>query len=139
MARGWNREGTFYIETCYTCQVEFGLPASVHNVLRQMADKATFYCPYGHAQSYVKGQSQEDKLRQERDRLAQRLAERDDTIRELHSDRLAALKRVAVEKGKVTRLKNRTAAGVCPCCNRHFTALERHMHTKHPEFKKEDA
>lgn len=37
-------------------------------------------------------------------------------------------------RGQVTRLKNRAAAGMCPCCNRHFTNLERHMATKHPDF-----
>lgn len=41
-------------------------------------------------------------------------------------------------KGQVTRLKNRASAGVCPCCNRHFEALERHMKTKHPEFTQEE-
>ena len=33
---------------------------------------------------------------------------------------------------KLRRVKN----GVCPCCKRHFTNLERHMKTKHPEAKK---
>lgn len=139
MPRGWNRDNTFFVETCYTCKVEFGLPRSVYEVLQQMAEKTTFYCPYGHPQHYVSGQTEAEKLRQERDRLTQRLAEKDDTIRALEDARVAAEKRASVQKGKVTRLKNRTAAGVCPCCNRHFTALERHMHTKHPEFRKEDA
>jgi hypothetical protein len=27
----------------------------------------------------------------------------------------------------------RVNAGICPCCNRHFTDLERHMKSKHVE------
>ncbi len=33
-----------------------------------------------------------------------------------------------------TRIKNRIAAGVCPCCNRSFQNLSRHMSNKHPTF-----
>jgi hypothetical protein len=31
----------------------------------------------------------------------------------------------------------RIGNGVCPCCNRSFTNLRRHMTTKHPEYPKE--
>ena len=37
------------------------------------------------------------------------------------------------EQKKLDRVKN----GVCPCCNRHFKNLERHMTGQHPEFKNE--
>ena len=37
-------------------------------------------------------------------------------------------------KAAKTRLKNRIARGICPCCKRHFTNLQRHMDCKHPEF-----
>lgn len=40
-------------------------------------------------------------------------------------------------RGQVTRLKNRAAAGVCPCCNRTFHQLVRHMAAKHPDFAAE--
>jgi ssDNA-binding Zn-finger/Zn-ribbon topoisomerase 1 len=30
--------------------------------------------------------------------------------------------------------KTRTANGVCPCCNRAFVQLQRHMETKHPDY-----
>lgn len=41
-------------------------------------------------------------------------------------------------KGVATRLKNRAAHGVCPCCNRTFQQLARHMSAKHPDFKTAD-
>lgn len=34
-------------------------------------------------------------------------------------------------------MKNRVANGVCPCCNRHFENLERHMKGQHPDFQPE--
>lgn len=38
------------------------------------------------------------------------------------------------QKAAKTRMKNRIANGVCPCCNRHFANVQRHIRTKHPEF-----
>lgn len=35
---------------------------------------------------------------------------------------------------KLKRHLKRTVAGVCPCCNRTFQQLQRHMKTKHPDF-----
>ena len=47
----------------------------------------------------------------------------------------AARKRLSAQKGATTRLKNRSKAGVCPCCTRTFKQLAAHMKNKHPEFK----
>ena len=41
-----------------------------------------------------------------------------------------------VLKGQVTKIKKRIGNGVCPCCNRSFEDLRRHMNTKHPDYKK---
>lgn len=43
-------------------------------------------------------------------------------------------RRRRAEKAAKTRIKNRVAKGVCPCCNRHFENLHRHMQTKHPDY-----
>ena len=37
-----------------------------------------------------------------------------------------------------TRLKNRIANGVCPCYNRYFEKLQRHIQNKHPKYLKTD-
>jgi hypothetical protein len=42
---------------------------------------------------------------------------------------------LTAHKGHTTRIKNRIAAGVCPCCNRTFKNLARHMGNKHPDYK----
>ena len=46
-------------------------------------------------------------------------------------------RRLSATQGVVTRTKNRVARGVCPCCDRHFTNLQRHMQTKHPDYENE--
>jgi chemotaxis response regulator CheB len=37
-------------------------------------------------------------------------------------------------RAQLTKTKKRVANGVCPCCNRTFKQLARHMKAKHPEF-----
>lgn len=38
---------------------------------------------------------------------------------------------------KALEIKKRVGNGVCPCCNRTFENLSRHMSCKHPEYKTE--
>ena len=39
-------------------------------------------------------------------------------------------------RGVNTKLKKRVAAGVCPCCQRSFINLRRHMTTQHADYVK---
>lgn len=39
----------------------------------------------------------------------------------------------AATKGTLTKIRKRVHNGVCPCCNRTFANLARHMKTKHPD------
>jgi len=45
---------------------------------------------------------------------------------------------LSATRGVLTRTKNRIGKGVCPCCNRSFTDLHRHMQTKHPKYAESD-
>lgn len=89
-----------------------------------------WHCPNGHPLIYR--ESEADKLRRERDRLTQRIAQKDDELRDLENRRRAAL-------GQVTKLRNRVGNGVCPCCARSFTNLRRHMETQHADWRAEAA
>lgn len=51
--------------------------------------------------------------------------------------RLKTEHRLRAQKGLATKLRHRAAAGVCPCCNRTFANLARHMGTKHPDYGSE--
>jgi hypothetical protein len=98
-------------------------------VLRGHNDGLTtisIYCPLGHAWGFS-GKTQVEVERQEVERLkavSQRRKDELDFERRSH----------AATKGHATRLKNRIAKGVCPCCNRSFPQMREHMRTEHPEF-----
>lgn len=117
---------------CGQCGTEQAMPEDTKRVL--LASSATFYCIHGHARHYPQGKSQEEKLRQERDRLKQSIAYEQDRRRAAEEEAEHQRRRANGYKGHATRITKRAKAGVCPCCNQHFAALERHMATKHPEF-----
>lgn len=105
----------------------------------------TFYCTHGHPQCFTKGKSEAQKLQEQldadriaRQRAEQRVAQVADEMRErleaARNDAAFQKHRANGYKGHATRITKRAKAGVCPCCNRHFAALERHMATKHPNF-----
>lgn len=114
---------------CPSCGLLFGGPSEFFDRRRQ--DGKSFYCPNGHAQSFK--ENEHDRTRRERDRLKQEAAR-------LEEDARAAWEAVRVEEEKrrsaereLKRVRTRAEAGVCPCCNRTFAALARHMKAKHPD------
>ena len=117
---------TFTAISCYRsdCGITFALPEWMERSLRDSHD--TFYCPHGHAQRFVakSAAEREKQLREEAERklvYANNRAER-------------AVRRLSAKKGAMTRLKNRVAHGVCPCCHRTFPNLTAHMKGQHPAY-----
>jgi hypothetical protein len=89
-----------------------------------------FYCINGHQQHYT-GETEAQKERRLREDAELRLVvERRATER--------AKRSAAAYQGKLTTLRDRVQNGVCPCCNRTFQNLMRHMKTKHPGYDKAD-
>ena len=127
----------FTRHTCRTCGIVYLVPTSFDAGKRQ--SKEYWFCPNGHQWAYVESES--DKLRRERDRLKQDAARLVDEAQEAHERVEQERRRSAAARGQVTKLKKRAANGVCPCCNRTFADLQRHMSTKHPTFisKPDDA
>lgn len=106
------------VEDCCTCGVIFAVDRSYLDARK--TDLATFYCPNGHGMSYT--QSEADRLR------AALTAAR---------DQLAAANRRNVNlQEKSRRERTRVGNGVCPCCQRSFGNLARHMAGQHPEWAK---
>lgn len=139
MAVGYVRySGTIIVETCCKCGVTFGLTDRFRD--EHVENGKDFYCPNGHPQHYttsLAAQLKEAQAKAEREReWAKRYADMYHGEQRRHG---ATERRLAATKGVVTKMKNRAKAGICPCCNRHFEALERHMATKHPDFAGEDA
>jgi len=91
-------------------------------------DGRSFHCPNGHKQWYCDS----DKAKFEKARAeAERMEKRADYWRKTAN---SAERSVSAQKGVVTRIKNRVAKGICPCCNRTFKNLGRHMQSKHPDY-----
>jgi len=112
---------------CGSCAVTHALPAIIYDTARLQG--GYWHCPNGHSRGWARGENQEELAvaRRDRDRLRQenaRLA--DESIAE-------ARKRIAAET-KLKRYTKRTAAGLCPCCNRSFRQLKAHLKSKHPDY-----
>jgi len=89
-----------------------------------------FYCAEcGKVQVYGYGERQ--RLEHENKRLEQ---ERNRARNQAAAERRS---KNAI-KGHHTRTKKRVAAGVCPCCNRSFENLGRHMKHQHPDYLEAD-
>lgn len=121
--------------TCCACKVVFGILPETEATLRQ--SQAGFKCIFGHPLVFSLGESEETKLRRERDRLKQEQARLHARISEEREAREASERRVSAAKGRITRMKNRAATGHCPCCNRVFVDLLSHMKSKHADYEAE--
>lgn len=116
------------VEHCCVCGIPFGMPQKFKNECLKRKNDKEFYCPSGHKQWYV-GKTEADILKGQLE--AERI--RSQTWREeAQKEKL----RTAATKGALTKVKKRIANGVCPCCNRSFENLARHMAGKHPEYKR---
>jgi hypothetical protein len=124
-------EQTITVIECCVCSIDFGLGKVF--IAHRREDHGTFYCPNGHGQSYT-GDNAEEQLRKEVERLArQRDLAREDRDRQ-RDRRLTAERQRAAAKGQVTKIKNRVARGVCPCCSRTFENVASHMAGQHPDY-----
>ncbi|KJL49518.1 hypothetical protein RS84_00231 [Microbacterium hydrocarbonoxydans] len=116
--------GTLTIVECPACHMDFGVTPQFVEARRN--DHKSFYCPTGHSMNY--GQKSEAEMLRERLRFTEgALTHTRDQLQMTEYQRRA-------QKGQNTRLKNRIAAGVCPCCNRSFQDLRRHMAGQHPDY-----
>lgn len=124
------------VTSCW-CGIKVAIPNDLYRQARENGHRV--WCPLGH--TFVWGETETDRLRARAEQLkadqrwyAQRLnAERD--------LRLDTERRLSAQRGATTRARNqrdrdrtRVAAGVCPCCNRTFKNLARHMAGQHPDF-----
>jgi hypothetical protein len=122
--------GTFVIEHCCNCGMAFAMTTDFQR--RRIDDKRSFYCPAGHSQHYT-GESAADR--------AQRLAGQLDmerTRRQQAEHQLDYARRsLKATSTRLKKVKARVGHGVCPCCNRTFQQLARHMASEHPTYGQE--
>lgn len=125
-------EITLVSRTCAQCGLTFGLPDYYGAELRR--SHATCYCPNGHAR-WFPDKSEVEKLQKDLN-AAKQLATwyKADALRQ-RAEREQAERRLSATRGVLTRVKHRIANGVCPCGNRSFEHLQRHMSRQHPAYK----
>ena len=119
-----NATTTFKQESCYRCGVIFAMTSEYTK--QRLRDHESFWCPNGHRQAYLH-ESQETRLERELAN-AERATSSERRMKE------AARRSSAAYRGQVTKIKRRVSRGVCPCCNRTFADLGKHMSGKHPDW-----
>lgn len=117
--------GTLVIEECCNCHVTFAMPADFQRQCRDAGPAMAFYCPAGHGQHYTVSE-----VRQLKDRLDRAEAR----ARAARDQADAAERSRRAYKGQLTKARKRIGNGTCPCCNRHFANVERHMRGQHPDY-----
>jgi hypothetical protein len=116
----------FNVIECAQCGVAFGVSKDFQE--RRREDHEGFFCPAGHSNVYT-GASEAQLLRRVLEQKENELrASKCETLNERNLREAAE-----VHAAKFQRKLKRVKKGVCPCCNRSFSNLARHMASKHSE------
>lgn len=120
---------TMVCEHCCNCGMPFYMPESFKKKQLELLDKGSFTCPAGHGQHYT-GSSKDEQIE-----ALKREAAHERELRLSASQQATQNWKTSRQVlGKLRKLKARVGAGVCPCCQRTFSQLARHIKCKHPEF-----
>ena len=95
-------------------------------------------CPYCKCSWGFGDQSENARLKRELEAERKRTQWAQQEARNQRSRADHAEYRERAQKAAKTRIKNRVANGVCPCCNRTFQDLAAHMKTNHPDYAGSD-
>jgi hypothetical protein len=123
----------FEVIYCCNCSMPFAVPGTIRGTWIDQG--TTFYCPVGHSQHYTETTVQ--KLRKEIENADRRAKWHAENAANERAARERTERRLSAAKGQQTKLRNRVKHGVCPCCTRTFSNLQRHMANQHPEFTPE--
>lgn len=123
---------------CGNCITHFAIDDTLQQRCLETGRK--FYCPNGHANYYQDDElsrlrEEREKLKQEADNARKRMAWAERQANDLNDALVETKKQYAATKGQLTKTRKRIAHGVCPCCNRTFANVARHVTSKHPDFK----
>lgn len=123
-------------ETCCNCGMFFALPEDVRN--RRVEDRKSFFCPAGHSQSYT-GETEAQRLARELEQMKAARNRSEERETNLRKQNQTLEHRLHGTQGALTKAKKRIGKGACPCCNRHFSNVQKHMATQHPGYAGEVA
>lgn len=110
---------------CCNCGVVFAVPQFLKRKLLDHGGE--FFCPNGHSLHFKKPTCV---------RLREELEQKQKELTAARCETLAEKQRREKSEAKLLRHQKRTKNGVCPCCQRSFLNLQRHLATKHPSYGK---
>lgn len=122
---------SFRLVNCGVCHIQFYLPQSKFDSCQEKGEG--FHCPNGHSLLFT--ESAKAKMQKEIDQAKKRAQWAEENAREIQSRLDTERKSKAAIRGHANRVKDRISKGVCPCCNRTFQNLHRHMANQHKDFK----
>jgi hypothetical protein len=115
--------------TCW-CGINHAVPRNLRAFQERQhrdGEKVTpIWCPLGHTHQPA-GEGKAAQLARELERTERRARARLDALE-------AERRSHSATKGQLTKTRKRIGKGVCPCCNRHFSNVQRHMERQHPEL-----
>jgi len=131
---------TEHVANCFKCGVPILAASGSRDRLTK--DKSTFYCLNGHSQGFygltaTERENAELKRKLEIEQRQREWAQQRATRADERAD--SAQRSANSYKGKLRSVKERVKNGVCPCCQRSFVQLARHMASKHPGFAVDSA
>lgn len=119
-----------YVTDCWSCGVVFAIPNDYDD--RRRADGRRFYCPNGHTCCY--SETEADRLRKQLERAQREANWRGQDAKYYREQAQASARSAAAYRGHLTRIRKKIAAGICPCCRRTFSNVQRHIAGQHPGF-----
>lgn len=120
--------------TCGGCGSTFGVDSVRYARYRERGEAVRCPNPKCPWDSMVPKESEANRLKKQLLAEAARADRANEARRWAEEAAEREKRRHAATKGKLTKERKRVGKGVCPCCNRSFDNLRRHMETKHPEF-----
>jgi hypothetical protein len=125
---------TYEAVDCPTCGLVYMLPETFVN--RRRKDGQTFFCPSpavaAHRLSF--GETEADRLTAQLERTKRQLESAQARLTHERDQAAATERALRAQRGANTKLRKRISNGVCPCCNRTFADLARHIAGQHPDF-----
>ena len=126
-----NLDMQFHVVNCGECG---GVYAMNQRYVKQKSDKGGYWtCPYCKC-SWGYGESEIQRLDKQLKQAQKQKEWAEQSIKIERELRHKAELRERGQKAAKTRIKNRIANGVCPCCNRSFQNLHQHMKKQHPDY-----
>lgn len=119
--------------TCGKCGGVYALTERYR--VNQYENGGSWTCPYCQTWWGYTNNSENANLKQQVAQLQSAIEHKEALVSTLRKEKAGIERSRSAVRAAHTRTCNRVKNGVCPCCNRTFQNLMRHMHMEHPEYK----